>query len=164
MKSELLIHPIPPVYSRASHTLILGSFPSPESRRRAFFYGNLQNRFWRVLAAVYSRPVPDSVAEKRALVLSCGLALWDVVASCEIAGASDSTIKRVLPNDIDALISNTSVKRVFCNGQKAGALYARFVLPKTGLPAVQLPSTSPANASWSLERLIEAWREALLSE
>lgn len=152
------IHPIPPLYSASSSVLILGSFPSVKSREQEFFYGHPQNRFWRVIAAVYGTSVPTAVEEKKKLILSNGLALWDVIAECEIEGSSDSSISAVKPNDISIILNNCPVKRIFVNGKTAEKYYIKYIQPKIGLKAVCLPSTSPANAAWSFERLCEAWK------
>ena len=152
------IHPIPPLYSASSSVLILGSFPSVKSREQEFFYGHPQNRFWRVIAAVYGTSVPTTVEEKKKLILSNGLALWDVIAECEIEGSSDSSISAVKPNDISIILNNCPVKRIFVNGKTAEKYYIKYIQPKIGLKAVCLPSTSPANAAWSFERLCEAWK------
>lgn len=152
------IHPIPPLYSASSSVLILGSFPSVKSREQEFFYGHPQNRFWRVIAAVYGTSVPTAVEEKKKLILSNGLALWDVIAECEIEGSSDSSISAVKPNDISIILNNCPVKRIFVNGKMAEKYYIKYIQPKIGLKAVCLPSTSPANAAWSFERLCEAWK------
>lgn len=151
-------HPIPPVWDAHSRVLILGSFPSVKSRETAFFYGHPQNRFWRVLAAAYSEPVPQLVAEKTAFLLAHGIALWDVIASCEIAGSSDASIRRVVPNDLTEILAGSKITAVFTNGQTAGRLYRRYLEKPTGRTAVCLPSTSPANAAWSTARLIASWR------
>lgn len=153
----MTIHNIPPVFDAASHTLILGSFPSVRSREEAFFYAHPQNRFWRVMAMVFEVPAPLSTAEKKDLLLSHGIALWDVIASCEVDGSADSTIKDVVVNDMTRILSAAPVTRVFTNGKTADALYRKYLLPQTGREAVCLPSTSPANAAWSLTRLAEAW-------
>lgn len=152
------IHPIPPLYSASSSVLILGSFPSVKSREQEFFYGHPQNRFWRVIAAVYGTSVPTAAEEKKKLILSNGLALWDVIAECEIEGSSDSSISAVKPNDISIILNNCPVKRIFVNGKTAEKYYIKYIQPKIGLKAVCLPSTSPANAAWSFERLCEAWK------
>ena len=153
----LLAHPIPPVWDARSRILILGSFPSVRSREAGFFYGHPQNRFWRVLAAVLDCPVPGTTAEKRELLLGHGVALWDVIARCAIRGSSDASIGRAEPNDLRAILAGADIRRIFCNGGTAFALYEKHLLPATGRAAVRLPSTSPANAAWSLEQLIEAW-------
>lgn len=154
-------HPIPPLYDSAAEVLILGSFPSVKSREQAFFYGHKQNRFWRVISALYVEPTPIEIEEKRAFVLRNHLALWDVIASCEITGSSDSSIKNVRPNDIAPILAAAPIRAIFTNGRTAHTLYERYILPVTGRPAIYLPSTSPANASMNLERLTEAWRVIL---
>lgn len=154
----MISHPIEPVYNEESRILILGSFPSVKSREEQFFYGHPQNRFWRVLAAVFERPVPVTVEEKRELLLSEGVALWDVIASCEITGSSDSSIKNVVPNDLRRILDTAKIERIFVNGKTAGKFYRRWLLKATGREAVCLPSTSPANAAWNLERLTESWK------
>lgn len=154
----MLLHAIPPVYDRHSRVLILGSFPSVRSREEGFFYGHPQNRFWKVLAAVFSAPVPVSVPEKKAFLLSHGIALWDVIARCEITGSSDASVRNAEPTDLSVILQNASVRRVYCNGTLAYDLYRRYQLSLTGLEAVRLPSTSPANAAWTESRLREAWQ------
>lgn len=143
--------------------LILGSFPSPKSREQGFYYGHPQNRFWPLLAALCGEPAPDrdDIAAKKALLVRHGLALWDVVDRCAIRGASDASIREVAPNDVAALMRRLGVQAVFCDGAAAGRLYARYIQPQSGLAAVVLPSTSPANAAWSFARLLAAWEPAL---
>lgn len=158
---SVVVHPIPPLYAPDAAVLILGSFPSVKSREAAFFYHHPQNRFWRVIAAVTHQPVPQSIVEKRALILSNRLALWDSIGSCEIIGSQDSTIHNVVPNDIAGILAQTQITRIFCNGATAYRAYETYIQPKTGLQAVKLPSTSPANAAWSLERLISAWSQIM---
>lgn len=154
-----IVHPIPPLYSPDSETLILGSFPSVKSREGAFFYHHPQNRFWRVIAAVTQSSVPQTVEEKKTLILEHHLALWDSIGSCEIVGSQDSSIRNVIPNDVAAILRQSSIHRIFCNGATAYQYYQKYIQPQTSMQAVKLPSTSPANASWSLERLIAAWSE-----
>ena len=154
-------HNIPPVWSENSNTLILGSFPSVKSREQAFFYAHPQNRFWRVLAALFDSPVPETVPEKKALLLENSLALWDVVSSCDIKGSSDVSLKRAKPNDIVHILNNSRVSRVFTNGKTAFALYEKLVYPETRLHAFYLPSTSPANMQFSFEALLREWRAIL---
>ena len=149
MQLQTIIHTIPPLYDSESRVLLLGSIPSPKSREVGFFYGHPQNRFWRVLAAVLSEEVPVSIEDKRAMCLRHHVALWDTIAKCDIAGASDTSIRNAEPNDIGKLLG------------KSAQLYRKLIEPKTGVPITQLPSTSPANAAWSLERLIEAYRVIL---
>ncbi len=154
-------HPIPPLYGPDSKKLILGSFPSVKSREARFFYGHPQNRFWKILAALCGEPVPKSIEEKIRLVLDHGFALWDVIASCEIVGSSDSSITNAAANDLRPILEGSRVTQIFCNGTTSYRLYGRYIQPVTGIEAVCLPSSSPANAAWSLERLIEAWGERL---
>ena len=154
----MVVHPIDPVFNEHSRVLILGSFPSVKSREAEFFYGHPQNRFWKVLAAVFHRPVPVTVEEKRALLLEEGVALWDVIASCEIRGSSDSSIKNAVPNDLTPIFETASIEAIYVNGKTAEKYYKKYLLPITRREAVCLPSTSPANAAWNLERLTEAWQ------
>ncbi len=154
----MITHPIPPLFDKNSKTLILGSFPSVKSREAAFFYGHPQNRFWSVIAKVYAADIPLTVDEKKKLVLENNLALWDVIASCEIIGSSDSSISDVTANDLSDIINNSKVDRIFVNGKTAEKYYNKYTYPKTGIKAVSLPSTSPANAAWSLEKLVDAWK------
>ncbi|MBQ8015370.1 MAG: DNA-deoxyinosine glycosylase [Clostridia bacterium] len=154
----MIIHPIPPLFSEKSKTLILGSFPSVKSREAAFFYGHAQNRFWPVVAAVFGKEKPETIEEKKELILSNKLALWDVIGKCEIEGSADSTIRDVTANDLSVILENSEVERIFVNGKTAEKYYNKFTYPKTGIKAICLPSTSPANAAWSFERLVEAWK------
>ena len=152
-------HEFPPVYDENSEILILGSFPSVKSREMQFFYGHPQNRFWKVLAQVLNETVPQTIPEKKEMLLRHHIALWDVIASCDIAGSSDSSIKNVEPTELRKILDASNIKQIYANGSKAGQLYKKYQLPLTGMEAVVLPSTSPANAAWSLERLCEAWRK-----
>jgi len=151
------------VWNGASRALVLGTFPSVKSRENAFYYGHPQNRFWRVLAALFEESAPRTIEEKKILLLSHNVALWDVLASCDITGSADGSIRRPVPNDIAALLAKAPIRGVFCNGQAAFALYRRWCRPQTGVPAVALPSTSPANARWTPAMLAEAWRPLLIS-
>ena len=151
------VHSIPPVYDNRSTVLILGSFPSVRSREQGFFYGHPQNRFWKVISAVFNESVPSTVEEKTALLLHHRIALWDVVASCDIHGSSDSSMKNVVANDILSLLEQAPITAIFVNGTTAEKYYNRLILPTVGRKAILLPSTSPANATWSLQRLVEAW-------
>lgn len=152
------IHPISPLYSEKSKVLILGSFPSVKSREQGFFYGHVQNRFWRVLAEIFNEPVPRSVEEKKKIILKHNLALWDVIGSCEIIGSSDSSIKDVVPNDVGALLEKSDIKKIYVNGKTALKYYVKYIESKVGIKAVCLPSTSPANAAWSFEALCDTWK------
>jgi hypoxanthine-DNA glycosylase len=154
---QRLTHPFGPLYNDSSKVLILGSFPSVKSREQNFFYGHPQNRFWRVIASVFDQPVPQSIEEKKQLILSSGLALWDSIASCEITGSSDSSIRNAQPNDLSIILNNCNIERIYCNGRKSYELYQKYIRPQTGRAAVCLPSTSPANAQWTLEKLIREW-------
>lgn len=151
-------HNIPPLYGKNSRSLILGSFPSVASRAERFFYAHPQNRFWKVLSAVFSAPLPATIDEKKRLILTNGLALFDVIASCTIAGSADSSVTDVVPNDLTPILRTGSIERVFVNGKTAEKYYLKYLAEKTGMPCVCLPSTSAANASYSLEKLIAAWR------
>ena len=155
----MVLHNIPPVFDENSKILILGSFPSVRSRETEFYYGHPQNRFWRVISVVFGAKVPETTDEKRALLLSNRIALWDVIASCEITGSADSSIKSVTANDLTAIFDSSSIERIYVNGKTAESYYKKLIEPKIGRKAVCLPSTSPANAAYSLERLTEAWRE-----
>ncbi len=157
MKSARQVHPIAPVFDERSRILILGSFPSVRSREEGFFYGHPQNRFWRVLAAIFGTRVPETVEEKRNFLLSHGIALWDVIASCEIAGSSDTSIKHAIPNDLSHILKNAPIERIFVNGKTAERYYKRYQETETGRAANCLPSTSPANAACTLDALIKAW-------
>ena len=154
---ETVTHPIPPLFDASSRILILGSFPSVKSREGLFFYHHPQNRFWRVLAGVLEEPVPGSIEEKKIFLLKNRIALWDVIASCTIEGSSDSTIKNVVPNDLSGILSAADISRIFCNGGASFQYDKKYQEPRTGRAAVRLPSTSPANAAWSLDRLIREW-------
>lgn len=159
----MIIHPIPPLYNEESELLILGSFPSVKSREQAFFYGHPQNRFWKVLAAVFENPAPLSIQEKKEFLLKNKVAVWDVIASCEIEGSADSTIKNACANDLSPILKHSRIQKIFVNGSTAKKYYDRYLLHQTGIEAILLPSTSPANAAWSLERLIAHWKNALLN-
>ena len=158
---EHLAHPFPPVVDAHCTTLILGSFPSIKSREQDFFYGHPQNRFWKVLSAVYGEAVPADIAAKKAMLLRHGIALWDVIASCEIVGSSDASVRNAVPVDIARVMGVAPIRQVICNGALAAKLYRRYLQPVTGIEAAAAPSTSPANAAWTLERLTEAWRVLL---
>lgn len=151
-------HPIPPVYDEHSELLILGSFPSVKSREDAFFYGHPRNRFWRVLAEVYGEPIPAGVDEKKALLYRRHIALWDVIASCSIVGSDDSSIRDVTVNDLRPILQTSGLRRIYVNGKTAQRLYQKYTEPVLGLPAVALPSTSPANASWKTDALVRVWK------
>lgn len=152
-----ICHTFRPVYDRNSKILILGSLPSVKSREAGFYYGHPQNRFWKVLAALFACSVPETIEEKKRMLLTHRVALWDVIESCDIIGSNDSSIKNVVPADIGAILERTDICAVYANGKKAESLYRRYIYPKTKVPAVGLPSTSPANAACSFEKLAEVW-------
>ena len=157
MREQSLKHPIPPTWNEHSEVLILGSFPSVKSREMGYFYGHPQTRFWKVLAGLFGESVPQTIEERRAFLLRNHIAVWDVLASCRITGSSDSSIRDAVPNDIRPILEDSAIRLICCNGRKSHDIYRKYMEPQTGLPAVCLPSTSPANAAWSLERLIQAW-------
>ena len=152
------IHPIPPVFDENSKILILGSFPSVKSREARFFYGHPQNRFWKTIAAVLNAECPVTVEEKKDFLLSHKIAVWDVIKSCEISGSADSSIRNAEPNDLARIFGAADIKAVFANGGTAFGLYRKF---NPNSEITRLPSTSPANAAFSLERLINEWKEIL---
>lgn len=158
MERKTLIHTIEPVFDAHSRVLLLGTFPSPKSREMGFFYGHPQNRMWRVLSAVLGEDeVPQTVQERKQFLLNHGIAMWDVLASCSIEGAADSSIQDTQPNDLSQVFQAAQIQQVFTTGAKATELYRRYQLPVCGRDCHRLPSTSGANAAWSLERLIEAY-------
>lgn len=167
MEKESLRHPFPAIYALDSRILILGSFPSVKSREQKFFYGHPQNRFWRIMAALLGTDIPQTTEEKRAFLLAHRIALWDVIASCDIAGSSDASIRNAVPNDLSPILETASVRQIFTNGGTAHRLYRKYIYPLTGREDIVLPSSSPANAARSLDALIDAWqivREALETE
>ena len=167
MEKESLRHPFPAIYAPDSLILILGSFPSVKSREQMFFYGHPQNRFWRIMSALLGTDVPQTVEEKRAFLLANHIALWDVIASCDIAGSSDASIRNAVPNDLTPILETACIRQIFTNGGTAHRLYRKYIYPLTGREDIVLPSSSPANAARSLDALIDAWqivREALEAE
>ncbi len=151
-------HEFPALFDENSEVLLLGSIPSPKSREQGFYYGHPQNRFWKVLASVLNEPLPATIDEKRAMLLKHHIALWDVLDSCTIIGASDTSIEDVVPNDIASLLAKTKIKRIFCTGATAHKLYEKYCEKATGIKAVKLPPTSPANCAVKFEKLVEAYR------
>lgn len=135
--------------------------PSVRSREQGFFYGHPQNRYWRLIAAIFDEPVPQTVEEKKALALKHNIAMWDAIYSCDIIGSGDGSIKNVVPTDLSKIIQGSGIRRIFCNGKASGEVYRKYHEPLLGIKATVLPSTSPANAAWSFERLLEAWRAEL---
>ena len=158
MEYQHITHPFDPIYDCNSRILILGSLPSVKSRENAFYYGHPQNRFWKLLAALCNAPIPESIHEKASLLQSAHIALWDVIQSCDIRGSSDSSIKNVVPTDLRIILKHAKIQKIYANGKTAAALYQKYQMPLTGLKIIPLPSTSPANAAWTMERLCEAWK------
>ncbi len=153
----MIVHPIPPLFDKDSRILILGSFPSVKSREAGFFYGHPQNRFWRVTSAVFAEAVPQTIEEKKSFLLRNNIALWDVIRSCDIVGSSDSSIRNVVPNDLTEILRAADIRTIYVNGKTALKYYLKYTEPLIERPAICLPSTSPANAAWSVEKLVAEW-------
>lgn len=162
MEPEKVVHPFAPVFDEDSRVLILGSLPSVKSREQQFYYGHPQNRFWKMLSACLDGPVLESVEQKEKFLHEHHIALWDVIHSCTIAGSSDASIRDVCANDLNDILGHSQVNMIICNGKAAEKYYRKFQLKQTGIEPVVLPSTSPANAAWSLSRLVEAWKPVLM--
>lgn len=154
-----LVHTFKPIYNQDSKILILGSFPSVKSRENNFYYGHPQNRYWKVLANVLDVEVPQTEEEKKNMLLENHIAIWDVIHSCSIIGSSDNSIKDVVVNDFSEILQNSKVETIYVNGGKAYELYHKYAEKNTGIKAIKLPSTSPANAAWKLDRLCDTWRQ-----
>lgn len=154
---EHLSHTFEPIFDKDSKILILGSFPSVKSRENNFYYGHPQNRFWKVLAQVLKQDVPQTMEEKKAFLLGNHIAVWDVIESCSIVGSSDTSIKDVVVNDFSKVLEHSAIEMIYVNGGKAYELYQKYAKNQTEIAAVKLPSTSPANAAWNLERLCASW-------
>lgn len=154
-----VIHPFPPLYDSESEILILGSFPSVKSREQKFFYGHKQNRFWKVMAAVLETAVPETIEEKKKMLYRHHIALWDSIYSCDIIGSSDSSIKNAVPTDLGQIITGSKIRKIFCNGAASGICFKKYQEKELQITADILPSTSPANAAYSLEKLISIWRK-----
>lgn len=154
-------HEFEPVYDKKSRILILGTFPSVKSREQNFYYGHPKNRFWNVIANLYGESIPQSVEEKKLLLLKHNIALWDVIAECDIYGSSDSSIKNVIPNDLSVILKDSGIDKIYANGAKAYELYMKYIYPVIGKDIVKLPSTSPANAAFGMEKLIDGWKKII---
>lgn len=154
-------HDFEPVFDENSKVLILGTFPSVKSRENQFYYGHPQNRFWKVIAGLTESEVPQTIEEKKKLLLEHGIAIWDVIESCDIIGSSDSSIKNVVPTDLKPILEHSHVKKVFCNGATSAKYYKKYQEKELGIEAETLPSTSPANAAYSVDRLVEIWSDRL---
>ena len=152
-------HDFEPVFDENSKVLILGTFPSVKSRENQFYYGHPQNRFWKVIAGLTESEVPQTIEEKKKLLLEHGIAIWDVIESCDIIGSSDSSIKNVVPADIERVVANSKIQNIYANGGTAKKLYEKYSQKKTGREIIGLPSTSPANAAWTFEKLCKRWGE-----
>ncbi len=150
-------HPFEPIYNANSNVLILGTFPSVKSREHHFYYGHPQNRFWKVISTLIHTKLPQSIEAKKAMLLAHGIAIWDVIQSCDIVGSSDSSITNVIPMDFSRILAQSQVKRIFANGATAAKLYQKYCEQSTGIPIIKLPSTSPTNAAFSLEKLLNEW-------
>ena len=157
------IHTISPVYDEHSKVLILGSFPSVKSRETGFFYGHPQNRFWKVMAGIMNEEVPVDIPAKKEFLLRNHVAVWDVIASCEITGSSDASIRNARANDLSVILESADIQRICVNGKTAEKLYNKYIYPKIQRQAILLPSSSPANAAWSVERLTEEWSLRILN-
>ena len=153
-----ITHPFEPVFDEHSRILILGSLPSVKSREQGFYYGHPRNRFWKVTAGVLGMPVPYRLIEKDYFLHGAHIALWDVVAECDIVGSSDASIRNVIPTDLQRVLGSCDIKAIFANGSTAAKLYEKYHKPVTGREIITLPSTSPANAAWNSERLLEKWQ------
>ena len=158
MKTERITHAFSPVFNNESRVLILGTMPSPKSRENGFYYSHPRNRFWPVMAAVFEEKTPITPAERTVFLLRNKIALWDVLKECDIEGASDSSIKNAVPNDLSVILNSADIKAIFTTGTTAAKLYKKHTEPKTGIAAISLPSTSPANAKISFEALLEEYK------
>lgn len=158
---QTIEHNFEPVFDAQSEILILGSLPSVKSRENHFYYGHPQNRFWKLVAALCQEDIPQTIEEKKNLLYHHKIALWDVIAKCDIIGSSDSSIKNVIPNDMKRILDHAPIRQIYANGGKAYELYMRYCYPDCQRDIIKLPSTSPANAAFSMERLLEAWEDAV---
>lgn len=150
-------HTFEPVYAGNSKILILGSLPSVKSREEGFYYGHPQNRFWKVLARLLEWDEPDTIEEKKKMLLENKIAIWDVLESCDIIGSSDGSIKNPVAADIPGLLEKTNIKKIYVNGTTAGKYYKKYIFPITGMEATVLQSTSPLNCRYTMEKLTENW-------
>lgn len=152
-----LYHQIEPIYDKYSKILILGSFPSVKSRENQFFYGNPMNRFWKVISKITNNDIVITIEDKKHLLLQNRIALWDIVKSCTVIGSSDSSIKDVVPNDLNKILQIANIKQIFCNGNKSYELFKKYCEKQIGMCAIKLPSTSPANANFNVDKLVTEW-------
>lgn len=158
---SVLEHPFSPVFNSNSKILILGSFPSIKSRADGFFYGNPKNRFWKIISKITNNPLPANIPEKKTLLLSNHIALWDVIKSCDIESSKDNSIRNVIPNDLTDVLNNSNIGIIFANGNAAYNLYVKYYKVLHNMNIIKLPSTSPANASFNFEKLFEIWNKSL---
>lgn len=163
MKAQQIIHPFAPCFDEKSKILILGSLPSVKSREQNFYYGHPQNRFWKVLAGCLNQPVPQTIQQKKEFILSNHMALWDIIASCTIEGSSDSSIKDVIPQDLSVVLEHSRITLIICNGKTSEKYFKKYAAARTTIPMICLPSTSPANAAYSLDKLISLWKPVVQS-
>lgn len=159
MEAEYVTHDFKPIYDERSRVLMLGTMPSPKSREVGFYYGHPRNRFWKVVSDVCGEALPETIEDKKAFALRNKIAVWDVLAGCEIKGAEDSSIRNPVPNDMNEILGYADIRAIFTTGTKAAQLYKKYCYPKTGIAAIVLPSTSPANCRMSYEELYEAYEE-----
>lgn len=152
-------HEMPPYYNKDSTVLILGSIPSIKSRKEGFYYAHPQNRFWPVLATVFSSEIPLTIMDKKSFLKQNHIALWDTIATCEIKGSSDSSILSPIPNDINWLLQRTNIKRIYTTGKTAYNIYNKYIYPQTKVKAISLPSTSPANCRLSFDELTKIYKQ-----
>jgi len=160
--SKLASHPFNPIYNSDSKLLILGSFPSVKSREGEFYYHHPRNRFWKLISQLYNSAEPITIEDKINILLNNNIALWDVVKSCEVVGSADSSIKNIIPNDIASILKGSKIERIVANGNLTYDVYMKYVFPITGMPIIKMPSTSPANAKYTVEKLSLKWKEIII--
>ena len=164
MKRQRYTHTFGPLYNKDSKILIVGTFPSVKSREGEFYYHHPMKRFWKVISRITGCHEPVGISEKKEMLLKNRIALWDVVKTCDIEGSSDSSIRNVVPNDIGFLLDNSKIDKIYANGNKAFELYNTYCFSKIGKKAVRLPSTSPANAAYSLNKLVGCWESIIFPD
>lgn len=153
-----IIHPLKPLYDKNSKILILGSFPSIKTRESGFFYGHKQNRFWKVLSEIFKKEIDEDISKRRKFLLDNKIAVWDSIYKCDIIGSSDSSIKEVVPTNLSEIFEKSDINKVFCNGNTSYKYYEMYQEKQFGYKAFKMPSTSPANAMYSLDKLVESWK------
>lgn len=151
-------HPFKPVYNKNSTILILGSFPSIKSREINFYYGHPQNRFWKILELIYNEKIEINIESRKNFLLKNNIALWDTIKECDIVSSSDSSIRNAIPNDINTIIKNSNIRAIFCNGNTSYKLFMKYFKDSfKEIDIICLPSSSPANAKFSLQDLVNIW-------